>query len=211
MSQRVIAWDFDGVLNRNIVDGRLIWKTNFSNDLGVSEDEFSNYMFRSGRFDDVLIGRRDVRDLVSDWLSQSTCQHSVDQILDYWFSNDALPDERTLEILNHASANGFQNVLATNNETRRVAYIENDMGFANKVDHVFAAGRMGCKKPDPAFFENIEHTLQVAAEEILLIDDKAANVEAAKALGWSAFHFRGGDYAGLSRAISEHGVRSPKC
>lgn len=207
MSQRIIAWDFDGVLNRNVIDGKLVWKANFSNDLGASEQEFSNYMFRSGRFDDVLIGQRDVRDLVSDWLSQSACQHSVDQILDYWFSNDAVPDEKTLDILNRASAEGFKNVLATNNEPRRVAYIENEMGFANKADHVFAAGRMGCKKPDPAFFEKIERTLRVTAEEILLIDDKAANVEAAKALGWSAFHFREGDYSELSRAISEHGAR----
>jgi len=205
MRGKVIAWDFDGVLNKNIVNGRLVWKTDFARDLGVSENDFSDYMFRSGRFDDVLIGQKDVRDLVAEWLAVSACQKTADQVLHYWFSKDALPDQTSLALLDRARAKGCFNVLATNNEARRTAYIENEMGLADRFDRVFAAGLMGCKKPDPRFFKIVQSELNAAASDILFIDDKAANVEAASVLGWRAFHFREGDYAGLSRVISEHG------
>ena len=201
MSFKIIAWDFDGVLNKNMRDGKLIWKATFAQDLGVEESEFSEFMFRSGRFDAVLIGARDVKDLVQEWLAQSSCTHSVDDVLHYWFSRDALPDAKSLNLLKRSRALGFKNVLATNNEPRRVAYIEEKMGFADHLDQVFAAGRMGVKKPDPAFYRDIEMALSAAPEDILFIDDKLKNVDAAKALGWHGFHFHEGDYIGLEHAI----------
>ncbi|MEL7109710.1 MAG: HAD-IA family hydrolase [Pseudomonadota bacterium] len=201
MDCKIIAWDFDGVLNRNIVDGNFLWKATFDEDMGGSVSDFSQYMFRSGRFGDVLAGQRDIRDLVADWLNQSSCQKTPDEILEYWFRKDALPDARTIDILTRARAAGYRNVIATNNEARRAAYIERDMGFGAHVEHVFAAGPMQCQKPEPAFYQTIERTLGVSGSDLFLIDDKAENVTAARALGWDGFFFREGDYAGLEEAL----------
>lgn len=198
---RIVAWDFDGVLNRNIVNGEFHWKQSFDEDIGVPVAEFSAYMFRSGRFDPVLRGERDLKDLVAEWIDLSGCTKTEDQILDYWFSKDALPDAKTLAIFDRARASGYKNIIATNNEARRAAYIEHDMGYGALMDHIFAAGPMKCKKPAAAFFEHIQDTLGAEPQDLLLIDDKVENVRAALALGWQGFHFREGDYDGLERAL----------
>lgn len=201
MSQKIIAWDFDGVLNRNIVDGAFLWKANFDQDIGASVEDFSQFVFRSGRFSDVLIGKRDIKDLVSEWVNAANCEKSAEEVLDYWFAKDALPDEETLKLLERSRDLGWINVIATNNEARRVAYIEHQMGFGDKIESVFAAGPMGCKKPDPIFFKTIEVALDALPRDLTLIDDKEENVIAAQSLGWSGVYFRDGDHAGLERAL----------
>ena len=198
---RVVDWDFDGVLNRNLVNGEFLWKQSFDEDIGVPVAEFSAYVFRSCRFDPVLRGERDLKDLVAEWIDQSGCSKTEDQILDYWFSKDALPDAKTHAIFDRARASGFKNVIATNNEARRAAYIQNNMGYGALTDHIFAAGPMKCMKPDASFFEHIQEKLSAEPQDLFLIDDKVENVHAAQALGWHGFHFREGDYDGLERAL----------
>ena len=201
MRHRIIAWDFDGVLNLNKVDGVLIWKQNFERDIGRSESEFSEFVFRSGRFSEALVGKLDVRDLVAEWVVLSGCLKSADEILNYWFDKDARPDPRTLALLQRSRQTGFVNVLATNNEARRAHYIEHEMGMAQHLDRIFAAGPMGSKKPDPRFFKTIQGALGAPASDFLLIDDAIENTEAARAQGWSAFQFEPGDYDGLEEAL----------
>jgi len=201
MAQRIIAWDFDGVLNRNIVDGAFVWKANFDEDMGASVEDFSEFVFRSGRFSDVLIGKRDIKDIVAEWVETSNCDKTASEVLDYWFAKDALPDAETLKLLDRSRDLGWLNVIATNNEARRAAYIEQQMGFGDKIESVFAAGPMGCKKPDPTFFKTIETALDARPNDLMLIDDKEENVLAAKSLGWSGFYFRDGDHAGLEQAL----------
>ena len=201
MGHKIIAWDFDGVLNRNIVDGKFVWAANFDADLGASGAEFSEFVFKSGRFADVLVGIRDIRDVVSEWLAQSTCHWQADEVLDYWFSKDAVPDARSIALLERARGVGLTNVLATNNERRRASYIEHKMGFGEHVQRIFAAGPMGCKKPDTAFYRMIEAELGATPGDIFLVDDTAENVAAACAAGWTGFLFHEGDYAGLEEAL----------
>ena len=206
MTQKIIAWDFDGVLNRNLIDGTFVWKATFDRDIGVSAEAFSKYVFRSGRFDDVLIGKRDLIDLVAEWIEQADCAITPTAFLNYWFGKDNLPDDQTIQLLNEARTAGFINVLATNNEARRLAYIRNEMKFETRMDHFFAAGPIGHKKPEEPFFRMIECALGARGEDLFLIDDKAENVEAAKALGWHAFHFQAGDHNRLAEAIRDFGA-----
>ena len=186
MTPALIVWDFDGVLNRNVVDGRFIWADRLQADLGIDQSAFSNHFFRSGRIRSIVRGDLDLRDTVADWLKETGHQSTADEVLAYWFEKDALPDA---EVLSWLKAMPCRHVIGTNNETRRVSYIETEMGFAHHVERVFSSGRMGVAKPEPAFFEAITKWSGVAASNTLLVDDSAQNVEAAQALGWQAFHF----------------------
>jgi putative hydrolase of the HAD superfamily len=53
------------------------------------------------------------------------------------------------------------------------------------------AADLGCGKPDPAFFAQVARRTGLAPAEMLLIDDKLENVEAARAAGWGGLHWTG--------------------
>ncbi|MEX0287068.1 MAG: HAD family hydrolase [Paracoccaceae bacterium] len=183
---QLIVWDFDGVLNANIRDGRFVWADRLQDDLGVDPGAFSDFVFRSGRIRDVVRGRLDLRDVVAGWLSDQGHDITADAFLDYWFANDAIPDEQVTGWMMKAAG---RRVIGTNNEARRAAYIEGPMGYGARVERVFASGRMGVAKPDAGFFEAIEQWSGAAPRDILLIDDSLPNIEACIERGWQGFHF----------------------
>lgn len=194
---KAIAWDFDGVLNRNIIDGRFVWADNLQNDFGISLHDLQKGIF-DDTFPDVISGKVDLKAHVQRWLEASNHELSVEALLDYWFRKDDLKDPFTCELLDRLTAEGLQQVIATNNEHHRANYIEHVSGFGDRVSQVFSSGRIGHAKPETAFFEHVSDTLDLAPQELLLIDDSAANVAAAKAIGWHAYHFTDASRAGLA-------------
>ncbi|MBA4226993.1 MAG: HAD family hydrolase [Hyphomonas sp.] len=197
---QVIAWDFDGVLNSNIEKGVFAWSRNFEQDLGLSLESFSSYLF-AGRFQKAIVGQACLVELVTEWAEANAAAGRAAEILDYWFERDALPDHRTLALFGPLKARGVRHVMATNNEIHRTSYIETKMGFGDRVERIFAAGRMGIAKPDTDYFGHIEAELQVAPESLLLVDDMEENVAAARRRGWQAFHFTEGAHDLLEQSL----------
>ena len=185
---KVVAWDFDGVLNRNIEDGVFAWSRDFERDLGLSLESFSSFLFQ-GRFQRAMVGEACLKELVTEWAEANEAAGREAEILDYWFTRDALHDPIVLSMVDTLRLRGVSNVMATNNEIHRTAFIESVMGFSDHMDRIFAAGRMGVAKPDPAYFRHIEQALGYQGAEVLLIDDLSENVTAARSLGWQTFHF----------------------
>jgi putative hydrolase of the HAD superfamily len=56
---------------------------------------------------------------------------------------------------------------------------------------VFCSAEFGVGKPDPAIFLRSAERLGLSPAEILFIDDKAANAEAARRVGMDALHYAG--------------------
>ena len=69
---------------------------------------------------------------------------------------------------------------------------------------VFCSAEFGVGKPDPAVFLRSAERLGLSPAEILFIDDKAANVEAARRIGMDALHY-GGPQA-LRVSLRERGL-----
>ena len=197
---QVIAWDFDGVLNSNIEQGVFAWSRNFEQDLGLSLQSFSSYLF-AGRFQKAMVGQACLVELVTEWAEANAAAGRAAEILDYWFERDALPDHRTLALFEPLKARGVRHVMATNNEIHRTSYIETTMWFGERMERIFAAGRMGIAKPDTDYFGHIEAELQVAPEGLLLVDDMEENVAAARRRGWQAFHVTEGAPDRLERTL----------
>ena len=191
----IIAWDFDGVLNRNHANGRYVWEDAFEEQVGQPASAFGDFVFR--RDPSVIIGQEDMLTRLEAWTRTVPCRLSALEILDLWLELDAHPDAEMLALVDALSAARQRQIVATNNETRRAGFIERQMGMASRVEQVFASGRMGVAKPDPAYFRQITDALGVAASEMFLIDDLAANVEAASAAGWQGYHFTPATRAGL--------------
>lgn len=195
---KLIAWDFDGVLNRGYQDGFHEWQRTFEADLGVSAAVFTKFIYTDANFVQVLTGQRSILDLLQDWITTHCVPHVARDVLDYWLAKDANADDQVLGWLDACKVPG---VIATNNETHRADFIWDTMGFSHRFDHIFASGRMGVKKPDAGFFEQIEAWSGLGACDILLIDDAEKNITAAAARGWQVFHFTDATRNGLPQVL----------
>ena len=185
---KVVAWDFDGVLNRSWAEGAETWARDFEAVTGASLQSYYEHVFADG-FHRIIAGREDVLDRVSSWVSKVGGRIGPEELLAWWFAKDARPDPETIELMEILAKRGTRQVIATNNEARRTAFIRDQMGFGARVEMIFASGHMGVMKPEPTYFAHIVETLEVAPSDLLLIDDREANVEAAVKAGWQAFHF----------------------
>lgn len=69
---------------------------------------------------------------------------------------------------------------------------------------IVVSGREKLVKPDPAIFELAERRFGFPANAMLFIDDNAANIASARALGWQVHQFSGADE--LASDLAERGL-----
>jgi len=200
-----IVWDFDGVLNRNVVDGMFTWQDGFEDTFGHSIETFSDMVFND-RFQDVIIGELSLMDVLADWAGTVGYHGDLRNILEFWFQADYNLDEKVMGLLSASGRSNIRNVLGTNNEAMRTQFIAVDLGFEERMDRIFASGLMGIAKPDEAFFDTVSDELAIEPEGLLLIDDRAENCEAAEACGWQA-HLFDGDHTALAARLELAGVK----
>lgn len=191
---KLVAWDFDGVLNKGYPGGYEDWQQSFEADLGCSAKAFTEFVYTQDNFVPILTGQRDLMDLLADYVARHEVPHSPRAVLDYWLSKDANADPQVLGWLDRCALPG---VIATNNEAHRARFMWEDMGFKTRMQHIFASGPLGVKKPDGQFFAAIEAWSGLEPSDILLVDDAEQNIRAAEARGWRVFHFTDETRTGL--------------
>ncbi|MGW5262631.1 HAD family hydrolase [Microbispora sp. NPDC004025] len=107
-------------------------------------------------------------------------------------------DEDVLGLLRRAQAH-VPVVLVTN----ATLGLEDDLarlGLAHFADEVVGSARAGVAKPDPRIYEIAAERAGVPAGRCLFVDDRAENVEAARALGMTTALFTG--VPGLEAALA---------
>ena len=73
------------------------------------------------------------------------------------------------------------------------AYAQTQYDFLHNFDRPYISGHLRMAKPDPAIFAHVEETSGIAPENLLFTDDRADNIAAARARGWSTHLFDGPD------------------
>lgn len=73
-----------------------------------------------------------------------------------------------------------------------------------RLDDAVLSGEAGLAKPDPAIFHLACRRFGLAPQDILFVDDSAANIEAARTLGFDVHHFT--DPAALRPALESRGL-----
>ncbi|TPR02780.1 Cytochrome P450 family protein [Aspergillus niger] len=66
-------------------------------------------------------------------------------------------------------------------------------------DGVYISGELGMRKPELDFYQYVLRDIDLAAEQVVLIDDKCRNVRAAEACGMHGVVFH--DYDALRRDL----------
>lgn len=136
-----------------------------------------------------LLGKVDVAQILPPFLQEWNWQGDVDSFLDLWLTSEREADSAMKAVVHDLRSKGFRVGLATNQESRRAAYMRSHMGFGDLFDDLFISCELGAMKPQPEFFSTVTKSLGIAPESILFIDDQSHYIEAARNFGWKTIQF----------------------
>jgi putative hydrolase of the HAD superfamily len=204
-SLKALMLDVDGVLITPRPGG---WAVDMEADLGLSRAALAEHFFAI-HWEDVVMGRAGLHERLAPVLAKIAPHLTSERLAAYWFDKDAILDRQLLDDLAEIRSSGVALHLATVQEHLRADYIWTTLGFRERFDAMHYAAELGCGKPDPAFFAKVAERTGLSPAEMLLIDDKAENVDAARAAGWGGALWDGTERlaAVLQREAAGTGLR----
>ncbi len=112
--------------------------------------------------------------------------------------------EGTVRILERLDAAGVPLYALTNWSAETFPYAERLYPFLGRFRAIVVSGRIGLVKPDPAIYRHAIRRFGIDPGRTLFIDDSAANVAGAAAVGLRAIHFTGAE--ALARDLAALGL-----
>lgn len=147
-----------------------------------------------------LIGQADLKTVLQKYAPLWGWAGSVKALMEYWFSHEATIDRRVLRNIAKLRRRGITCYLATDNEKYRHAYLLRTVGLRKHVDGVFASSQRGVLKSSPRFWRAVRRRLApIAPAQVLVWDDGAENIRAARAEGFHARVYR--DFESYRKAM----------
>jgi putative hydrolase of the HAD superfamily len=201
-----VLWDADGVLQR--VPGGAEESMRPALEGRVEDvDGFLEAASQAER--PALAGEVSWLDVLPGLLERWGIGDSFDEMVRIWLSIE--PVEATHELLRALRKAGLRCYLATNQAEHRGVHMRDQLGYASVFDGAFYSYEMGVAKPDPAYFRLIVEALGIEPGEMLFLDDRLDNVEAARSVGMRAevWSWRE-DISVLHDHLARHGVEVPQ-
>lgn len=118
-------------------------------------------------------------------------------------------DARLLEWIAELRAAGLMTAILSNLPRVLGQALRAAPGFLDHFDHVTFSCELGAVKPEPRIYAHAIEGLGVAAAEALFLDDKAANVEGARAVGLEAERFTSWEDWIASGRAARYGLPAP--
>ncbi|HSX30370.1 MAG TPA: HAD-IA family hydrolase [Candidatus Saccharimonadales bacterium] len=171
-----IIFDADGVL----VNGDK-FSAALARDYDVDHDKEKEFF--TGKFQECLIGKADLKESIAPYLPALGWRGTVDELLDYWFKTEHSLNEELVAYIQKLRANGTPVVLATNQEQYRTDYMLEHMGFKDVFDVIYSSAHLGLKKPAIEFFAKIVDEMGLPKDQVLFWDDDQANIDGATTYG----------------------------
>ncbi len=203
-SSPVLVLDIDGVVSLAQPGSAQSWSATLKADWGFDQEEIARDFFRL-EFMEVLRGRLDLYVALQAYLQTRGLADRLDEFIAYWFEKDCVIDRGVLAQADAWRARtGGRCFAASNQEHHRVAYLRDHAGLGAHFDEIVYSAALGVCKPDRVFYTSAQARMGVpVAQSILFVDDRAENVDAARAAGWRAMLYRGPD--SLEKALAEWG------
>jgi putative hydrolase of the HAD superfamily len=183
MSIAAIMVDVDGVIVIHPSGGG--WADHLERDLGISPKKLHEHFFEK-HWSDIVCGRAGLRERLAPVLLDIAPSLTCEQLIAYWFANDAHLNLDLLRDLADLRQRGIKIDLATVQEHERAHYLWNNLGLRHHFDSLHYSGNLGCAKPDLAFYKKIENRTALKPSQIFFIDDRPENVDGAQRAGWTA-------------------------
>lgn len=195
---RWVLFDADGVLQRMPAD----WQQRIEPLLGDAPDESMLAIVTAEA--EALTGA-DFRALLAEVLHQRGLACDPEDLLAFWRMIEV--DQPMMARVADLRAAGIGCALATNQQHIRVDYMRGLRDYQGVFDAQFYSAELGVAKPDPAYFTAILERLQLPADQVLFLDDRADNVAGAQAAGLQATEFaQHQSVAELDRILADYGI-----
>lgn len=107
----------------------------------------------------------------------------------YWEESITGTIPGTVDLLHRLKAVGYPLYGLTNWSYEKFSLVRHKFGFFNLFDDIVVSGEVKLIKPDPAIYRLLLKRIDRRAEECLMIDDYATNVEASRKLGFVSYQF----------------------
>ncbi|WP_010584283.1 HAD-IA family hydrolase [Schlesneria paludicola] len=193
-----LIFDVDGVL----VYPAMRFRDYLNNTHGISPEMTAPFFH--GRFRDCVTGRSDLRNELEVNLTRWGWPGTAETFIETWMHVDSTPDPTLLELVGSLRRQGFKCHVASVQERNRANYLRDIVGFKYAFDETFFSCDVGAAKPDPAFYQAVQQRLGKLPNQLMLIDDSPACIEAARRMGWQTFHYQQPtDQAHMIAAIAE--------
>lgn len=187
---KVLMLDVDGVLvTGRPQDGKHLF-TDLEADLGVSRSLLQAAFF-DVYWQQIVVGKDALKPRLSAVLGKIAPQVDAQRLIDYWLVNDSRIDADVLAAVDILRQGGTKVFLATNQEHLRARYLMETMGLGAHVDGIIYSAALGYRKPMPEFYQLATERAAVVPQQIVLVDDVLANIEAARTAGWNAVLWTG--------------------
>lgn len=120
---------------------------------------------------------------------------------------DIAVSEESLRLVDRLREAGLGVHLGTNQHRQRGERMQRELGYDDRFDVSCYSWEMGVKKPEPAYFEIAVERIGAPADEVLFVDDKTDNVEAARGVGLRGLQWDlGRGHDALRQELAAHGV-----
>jgi putative hydrolase of the HAD superfamily len=147
-------------------------------------DDFYLHLFYERRdYDGSLTGLVPV---VAAALADWGCEAPAEEFVRNWFALGAVPDPAALALVAALRQQGIRCGLASNQDFVRARFMDEELDYQRLFDDRFYSARLGYAKPDPAYFHAVLAALGTDPAQVLFIDDRPENVEAALRCGLHA-------------------------
>lgn len=186
MTIQAVIFDMGGVLLRSEDEsGRRKWEQR----LGLAEGELAEIVFNSPISQQATVGRATDEDIWAHVASRFALDYDTLRQLrrDFW-SGDRV-DTELADFLRSLRPRYKTAILSNAWPGARKALTER-WGLHTAVDEMIISAEEGVAKPDPAIYHIALRRLGVGPAGAVFVDDMAANVEAARALGMHGVQFR---------------------
>jgi HAD superfamily hydrolase (TIGR01509 family) len=146
-------------------------------------------------FDEALIGKRDLKELLEERRDLWKWQGTIEDLLQDWFEAENSINQELVALIKKARTSGIHCYLVMNQEKYRTQYVKEVM-FPGLFDYIYSSAELGVKKPDPQYYQHIINKLrdmQIIGKpsDIAYFDDHPTNVRSAEALGLRAYLYTG--------------------
>lgn len=205
----ILVLDVDGVLLDADRGGDGHWTNELNRRFGIDRAALREAFF-APFWGDVVTGRRPIEPALTAALTAIGATASVDEVLACWFEADFVPVPAAIDLARRAASAGVVVAAGTNQEARRSAHLREHLGALFPLTQLIASADVGHPKPEPAFFRAADERLDRGPDTpVVFADDGIANVEAARAHGWTAVHVGpDGDWVGevtIRLGLGDHG------
>lgn len=198
-----ILWDVGGVLLTNGWDqeGRATVLTRFN----VNRDEFEErHPEANDAWEKGLIAVEEYLHRTVFWKPRS---FSAEEFVEAMKAQSRVLPDTSLGILENIASTQEVDLGMLNNEARELNdYRIETFGLRGYFDFFFSSCYVGLRKPSAQIFRRALDVLQCEPGEVIFIDDRPGNVEAAAGLGIHAIHCQGS--AQLARDLAALGIET---